>query len=117
MNNQFSTDHEQHLPEAVDRMIDAEFTSATQRNLQLLRTAMDAGHDAVHNHSLPFTCFKCGTGCEDWDGGVCETCGEWFCDDHLVTDQQVMAPEACHACDRENRAILDTHDTMPKGRD
>ena len=42
MNNQFNT--EQHLPEAVDRMIAAEFPSATQRNLQLLRVATDAGN-------------------------------------------------------------------------
>ena len=106
---------ERQLPEAVDRLIDTEFPAATQRNLQLLRVAMDAGHDACEDK--PFTCFHCGTGCEDWDGGVCQTCGNFFCNNHLVTDQQAMAPEACHACDDENREILDTQNTMPKGRD
>lgn len=79
---------------------------------KLLVAAMDMTHEALADDAMPFTCFHCGTGCEDWDGGVCETCGEFHCDDCLVADQQTMAPEACHACDRENRAIQDTYDTL-----
>lgn len=79
------------------------------------RLGMVVRHKA--DDAKPFSCFKCGKGCEDWEGSECETCTEFFCDDHLVTDAQAIAPECCHACDRENRAILDTYGTMPKGRD
>ena len=87
------------------------------REQRLLRVAMDAAYEAMSDDAEPFVCFKCGERCWDWDGSVCETCGEWFCDDCLVTDQQVMAPEACHACDRENREIIDTYDTLGRPDD
>ena len=116
MNHLLDSDRERELAKNLDK--------ATRDALdpffgvrRLVPAAMDAGRKALADDAKPFTCFKCGTGCEDWDGSVCETCGEWFCDDHLVTDAQAMAPEACHACDRENREILDTYGTMPKGRD
>lgn len=84
---------------------------------RLLAIAAQAGTDALAEDAKPFTCFKCGAGCEDWDGSECETCGEFFCDDCLVTDQQEMAPEICFACDHEAAAMRETYRMMPEGRD
>ena len=81
---------------------------------RLLAVAAQAGVDALADDALPFTCFKCDKPCEDWDGSECETCEEFFCDDCLVDAVQSMAPEICFACDRENRAIQATYDTLQR---
>ena len=87
MNNQLNPEREQGILRNLAKAVDIMFTK-------------------------PFTCFKCGVPCEDWYGSECETCGEFFCDDCLVTDQQAMAPECCFACDREATAVAETYRTL-----
>ena len=79
---------------------------------RLLRVAEQAGRKALADDAKPFTCFKCGDKCEDWDGSVCETCKEWFCDDCLLTDQQVMTPEICVKCADEAADIEATERSL-----
>lgn len=81
---------------------------------KLLVAAMDMTHEALAVDAMPFTCSKCGTGYEDWDGSECETCGEFFCDDCLVEPAQAMAPEQCCSCAQEAAAIEATYDTLQR---
>ena len=93
MNNQFSPEIEQQ---------------------RLLVAAMVMTYEALADDAMPFTCFKCGKGCEDWDGDVCETCGEFHCDDCLVDAVQSMAPECCYACAHEAAAMEETYRTLQR---
>lgn len=79
-------------------------TSKLQRQFQLLMVAIGAGHKAVDDDAKLYQCAKCHKSCDDWEGSNCETCGEFFCDSCLVTDEQPMAPECCHACADESMA-------------
>ncbi len=79
---------------------------------RLLLVATNAGLDALAADAKLYTCFKCGKACEDWEGSVCETCTEFFCDDCLVTDQQAMAPECCLKCAHDAAAMEETHRTL-----
>ena len=133
MNHLLDTNHERKprkgLDKAISVMLGPFFPKSTRPlpvheisdgldgiNVELeqrrLVAALDMTHEALADDALRFTCFKCRHACEDWDGAECETCGKFHCDDCLVTDQQAMAPECCHACDRENREIQATYDTL-----
>ena len=91
MNNQLNPEHEQGI-------------------LRNLAKAMDIMFDTVY--TKPFTCFKCGDPCEDWEGSECETCDEFFCDDCLTDEKSWMDPECCLACEREAAAMAETYRTL-----